>query len=278
LEPRAEFWDERIRRHVDECQLCRETIATLELMRVRLRGLASARAEAPEALVAKLRAVGASSDAEATDPAVAGSPVEAGDSASTPRGLHFWMRRWSVPVAALVVGVLLGITLAPRLIPRAFAPLVGEVPATVEDYIHDVTHDHFLLEKLGRPLELECSDAAEASLWLSQGLPFSVTLRPAPTGWELLGVRIWHTVGRLSALAEYGDAEGRRLVLFAVPEANINFSYARMRSAEPDTLFAGSGWGSHALAWCSDGLAWTAVAKLSSQQLRAWLQRYREPS
>ena len=96
-----------------------------------------------------------------------------------------------------------------------------EVAQNIGVYIADVTHDHYLLERIDRPLEVEITDANDLSAWLSASLSFDFELPAADRSYSLQGGRVWHTVGRLSALASYATASGSRVVLFAVPAANL---------------------------------------------------------
>ena len=153
-----------------------------------------------------------------------------------------------------------------------------EVPVTVQNYLDDVTHDGYLFAQLTRPVELASSDPGQASAWLDQGLPFATPLSAPPAGWQLEGVRIWHTVSRLSALVEMTDGHGEHLLLFAVPAAEITFDPATAVPTSQGPVYPGQGWGYQAVAWKSGDLAWSAVSTLPRERLLSWLKAYRASS
>ena len=169
--------------------------------------------------------------------------------------------RFLVPVAmaaSLTFGVVLGnrFELSPAPMPNE----VGEVQASVGNYLHDVTHDHYLFDRIQRPLEVEMSEAAPLSDWLSSALAFDFRL-PAESGpFALEGGRVWHTVGRLSAMAVYRAADGTRVVLFAVPAENMTLDGAESQMVAGTQVFSGDSWGHEGRAWIQGDLALSLTA------------------
>jgi hypothetical protein len=141
---------------------------------------------------------------------------------------------------------------------------------TVDAYLYDVTHDRYLLERTGRPLEMRISAEDEASEWLSHGLGLDVTVPKSPEGWELEGVRVWHTLSRLSALAVYMDGQEHRIVVFAVPVEDLVFEGATSVSRDGRTYFLGEGWGNQGVVWREGDLAWATVADIPVDELLDW--------
>lgn len=241
-----------------------------QILQERLRGLPSARQRAPETLRRRLQEeFGASAPRPREEAPRTGRPAVGGSSAARIP----WLWKWFVPSTALVAGILLGLALATG--PHRFAGPRGEVPVTVQDYLRDVTHDGYLITQLSRPLELTSRDPQEASNWLDGGLPFTVALGHAPAGWQLQGARIWHTVSRLSALAEYSDEQGTKVLLFAVPAAEVDFTKAKKHDTRQGPVYEGQGWGFQGLAWRSGELAWSVVSTLPTAGLLDWLSAYR---
>ncbi len=167
-------------------------------------------------------------------------------------------RRFVMPVAlaaSLVLGVFLekqfdfGSTIAHR-----------EVGETVGVYIADVTHDHYLLDRIARPLEVEITDAGNLSEWLSSSLSFAVDVPKSDRTYTLQGGRVWHTVGRLSAMATYSTESGSHVVLFAVPAANLELSGAASEMIGTTEVFNGSSWGHEARVWIDGDLAMALTA------------------
>ncbi len=270
LNPEPASWDEGTRAHLAHCARCRAAAESFQLLRERLPRLESSRASAPPSLRVGLReALAEAVDRAGHEPlGPAQRSAEQGRVARAP-----WRWRWLVPSTTLAAGILLGFALANWL--PSHPSSGGQVPATVQDYLQDVTHDGYLITQLQRPLELLSHDPHEASTWLDRGLPFSPAVGNGPPGWQLQGARIWHTVSRLSALVEYRDGQGAVVLLFAVPAAQIDFTKAKEHPTPQGPLYQGQSWGYQGLAWRSGDLAWSAVSTLTSAALLDWLFAYR---
>jgi len=178
--------------------------------------------------------------------------------------------------AALAAGLVLGVVLGPLLRSHdASTPQVvnGEVVQSVRDCLFDVAHDRHLLERTGRPIEHPGSDLTEVSHWLSEATGFEVRLGVPPRGWRLSGGRVWHTVSRISALAEY-DLDGRRITIFAVPATEIVFDHSDdLLVAE--NMWSKGAWSSQAVTWYDGRLLWSAVSDLPQADLVEWARGYR---
>ncbi len=251
-DPWGERWDPTTQQHLGECEPCRRT---LEALRATLDRLKRRRqTTAPASLVAGLRRDIATLTAHhAPSPSV------------RPR-----VALAAALAAGLVLGLGLGRYLAPA--PTIEAPGAGvEVARTVHDFLDDVTHDRYLLERTGHPLELVTDETDRARLWLTESLGFDVALGRVPEGWALEGTRVWHTVSRLSALASYTSPVGT-ITVFAVPGHGLAFEDA---SALEDGYWYAEGWGYRGVAWHDGELAWAAVGNTDLDGLLAWVKAYR---
>jgi hypothetical protein len=273
-DPDVSRLDPQLRQHLEKCNDCQETLDASVALRARLRQHLSV--EAPSGLVRTLRARVEALEAQAQQFALqtqAGQgerPTEARPARSEAISRRAWL--WGAVPAALAAGIVLGILLSRP------EPTVrdGEVIKTIAEYLEDVTHDRHLLERTGRPYEIAATDPAEASEWLSRGLGFDVELPASLPDWELAGIRVWHTVSRLSALAGYEDPAGTEIMVFAVPASEL-----LPRGLEPVTTSAGpawidEGWSQTGVAWLENGLAWSAVAPLPRSELLEWTTTYRQ--
>ena len=104
------------------------------------------------------------------------------------------------------------------------------------------------------------TDPGELSGWLSHSLAFDFEVPAATEGLALEGGRVWHTVGRLSALASYCTPTGERVVLFAVPAANLDLAGAERTEVAGHEVFRGTGWEREARVWLEGDLALALVA------------------
>ena len=114
------------------------------------------------------------------------------------------------------------------------------------------------------------SDPVEASRWLSEGLQQTIRLQPAPAEWQMSGVRVWHTVGRLAALVVYDNPSGERIALTAVPLENMSFDDIEPTKTVVGDFYAAEGWGHHGIIWRDGDWAWSAVGPLSERELLDW--------
>jgi len=244
-DPRAETWDRAVRAHAAECPTCADFLASYAVLSDRLKALPCAGAGMPEAM-----REGLLGQLAACPEPEAGSGRRSSWRILSGRAL--------VPVAmaaTLVLGILLG-----RTDTFTPAPPSGEVVRSIGTFIGDVTHDHYLLGRIRRPLEIEATDAGELSDWLSASLNFAFRLPDRSDGLTLEGGRVWHTVGRLSALASYTTPAGQRVVLFAVPAENLTLDGADSEMVRGTRVFRGRGWGQEARAWVAGNLAYAVTA------------------
>ena len=247
--PDGEGWDEATRAHVAECAACAAHLAGVAELGHRLRQLPprSMPAAMKDRLVAQL--------AECPTATPAAVPAPRKSLLRLPA-----VRRVLIP-AAMAASLVLGVFLQQNF-NFGSGTGSGEVRRNVGMYIHDVTHDHYLLERIGRPLEVAMTDPADLEAWLSQSLAFNVELPETGDQLTLQGGRVWHTVGRLSALASYAAADGARVVLFAVPAANLDLAGASSDMVGDIRVFSGTGWGREARVWIQGDLAMALVAPL----------------
>lgn len=242
-DPGGASWDEDLRAHAAACPACAAYLAETAALGERLRALPSMAAPMPEALRARLLA----ELEQAVEPV--GSRLKV-----LPRPL----RRAFVPLAlaaSLVLGVFLG-----HHHDFGFSKAPAEVNRTIGMYIEDVTHDHYLIERIGRPLEVAITDREALSNWLSESLSFHIELPRTTRAFRLDGGRVWHTVGRLSAMAAYDTEDGGRVILFAVPARNLELRGASSSMIKGWRVFTGHGWEREARVWIEGDLAMALVA------------------
>lgn len=248
LDPRGQQWSEAAREHVAKCRPCQAYLECCALLTERLKNLPSLREEIP----ASRRSDMERQLAEATDNGFAASRrVSAGQPGPS-------KRRFVLPIA-LAATLALGVIVGQRVEFRPVAP-GAEVEATAGMFIADVTHDQFLLDHLGKPLEVAISDARDLSSWLSSALGFAVEVPPTQGPFKLQGGRIWHTIGRLSALASYTTQTGARVDLFVVPADDLVLQGAESQLIGKTRVFKGYGWGNEARVWIEGDLALALTA------------------
>lgn len=242
-DPGGAGWDDGLRAHAAACPACAAYLAEAAELGERLRFLPSMAAPMPQALRARLLA----QLEEAAEPA-----------APRLKALAKPLRRSLVPLAmaaSLVLGVFLG-----RQHDFGFSKAPAEVNRTIGMYIEDVTHDHYLIERIGRPLEVAITDREALSRWLTESLSFHIELPRTTRAFRLDGGRVWHTVGRLSAMAAYDTEDGGRVILFAVPARNLELRGASSAMVKGQRVFSGNGWDREARVWIEDDLAMALVA------------------
>ncbi len=264
----SESWPAEVRDHVSQCECCqRSATASLQLRAGLKRSQSPA---APPELLAQVR------QRLAPEPSIPSLPQPAPPRSSAP----FLTRRAWVP-AALAAGLILGIGLGPLLRSGGgrIGPKVinGQVVKTIGDYLSDVTHDRYLLDRTGRPIEMPSRDRGELSRWLTDGTGFELALGTEPAGWELEGGRVWHTVSRISALAEYADG-AHRITVFAVPAQGIQSSGFDSQRVAGSELWTHEAWSFRGVAWFDQDLVWSAVSDLPLDSLVDWVGSYRSLS
>lgn len=256
LDPRQEVWTEAQQAHARACPRCRSFMASVAVMRERLRSLPSARLNLPPDLrQSMLDSLGGTA-----------APIAAAGLAAPGRSRSPWTKFSGSPAflvpLAMAASLTLGVILEKQVDfgKPGLPDQVAEVPASLGTYIHDVTHDHYLLEKIGRPLEISLAEAAPLSTWLSESLSFDFSLPAESAPLALEGGRVWHTLSRLSALASYRSPDGSRVVLFAVPAENLENSGAASELMGQTRVFQGNGWGHEARVWIHGDLAYALTA------------------
>lgn len=248
-DPHGGSWDAETRAHAASCPGCVAFLQGFAELALRLKGHPELNAPMPWPLRESLLAQLASClDVPGAAPAAPRLTLVRSRS----------LRSALLPVAmaaSLALGVLLGHNFDFG-IPKA--PI--EVDRTIGMYIHDVTHDHYLIERIGRPLEVAITDRGALSSWLSASLNFPIELPRTSGAFKLQGGRVWHTVGRLSALAAYETEDGSRVILFAVPAANLELRGAESTVVGGTRVFTGTDWEREARVWVDGDLAVALVA------------------
>ena len=246
-DPQGTTWEPQVAEHVARCPGCQKTVEALRTFVGSMR--ARTQWTAPPELVAR----------------VCQTVQTQNRSRQRRRVLMTW-----VP-AALAAGLALGFGLGRLGGPAPTNRLVDDrIVRTVDEYLFDTNHDRYLIAEGDVPFELRTNDVDAAAAWLGRGLGFDVALAEAPDGFGLEGVRLWHTVSRLSALAHYRGDTGS-VTVFAVPRAGLEFSSA----PTVDDLWIDADWGFTSAAWIDDGLAWCASADLPREDLVEWVRAYR---
>ncbi|MBK7771549.1 MAG: hypothetical protein IPO18_00590 [bacterium] len=241
-DPHGEAWDAAQRTHASECPDCAAHVEVVRELGRRVQALPSLPRSMPEAMRAgmlRLLDEGAPARPRLT---------------LVPRRLQQTM----VPLAlaaSLFIGLLVGHNYD---ITTLWGP--NEVNRNIGMYINDVTHDHYLIERIGRPLEVAITDRNELSGWLSESLHFRLALPEPGPAFRLQGGRVWHTVGRLSALAAYEVPDGGRVLLFAVPAHNLELDGAESTMVSGRRVYTGKGWEREARVWIDGDLAMALVA------------------
>jgi len=156
-----------------------------------------------------------------------------------------------------------------------FAP-GGEVPVNMGRFVDDVGHDAFLYSRNDQPLELLTSDPARVDEWFATRLDFPVRV-PASLhgGYKLEGVRLWHTVFRLSAFARYQTPVGEPVSLFVVSPDNLADRGTRTVQWEGRTYHVGDSFQYNAVAWKESDLAYALVGKLDINALVRMAEGFR---
>ncbi len=241
-DPRGDDWDAATRAHTATCPECRAYLACVEQLNQRLQGLPLATEAMPAPLREKMLRF------QATYGTIPDRSWRSRPS----------IGRILIPLA-LAASLVLGVFLQKNY-EVGGVPGRTEVQGTIGMYIADVTHDHYLIERIGRPLEVRIRDAAELSHWLSSSLGFAFELPATSGNLALEGGRVWHTVGRLSAMASYRTPDGSRLILFAVPARNLELAGAQSTMVGEREVFRGQAWGHEARVWIQGDLALAVTA------------------
>lgn len=148
-----------------------------------------------------------------------------------------------------------------------FAP-TGEVPADMGLFVHDVGHDAYLYSQNSQTLELLTNSPEEVRAWFSSRLDFPVQVPASLSGgYAMEGIRLWHTVSRLSAFVRYRDAENQWVVLFAVSAANLAGRGGRTVRRGDRVYHLGESFQYNVVAWQERGSAYALAARLETEKL-----------
>lgn len=242
-----------IERHLEECPFCSNVLeavrAEKQLMQSRFGALA-----APRGLKKRItRALGEAAKEERTSLKV---PL---------------LKRLIVPGPAWAAASLVILAAAGAVYLRTEGIIFpgGEKPATIGLFLDDISHDAFLVSRLPqRPYDVECSDPVLAEEFASEHAGFQVHLPELDgAGFEMSGVRLWHTVARISALVDYRDEEGRVLTLFEVPRENLGKRGARTVIRNGRSFYVGGGYGYNSLCWLHKNVAVGLVGDIGEEEL-----------
>ncbi len=156
-----------------------------------------------------------------------------------------------------------------------FAP-TGEVPINMGLFVEDVGHDAFLYSRNDQPLELITGDPARVREWFDTRLDFPVNV-PANLhgGYKLEGVRLWHTVSRLSAFARYQTPVGEPVALFVISPDNLADQGARTVRWDARTYHVGESFRYNAVAWKESEFACALVGRLDINDLVRMAEGFR---
>jgi anti-sigma factor RsiW len=134
--------------------------------------------------------------------------------------------------------------------------------------IRDVGHDAFLWSRHEQTLEVETRDPAEVERWFASRLDFPVRVAGrAAGGYELEGVRLWHTLSRLAALVRYEGPEGRDVTLFLVSGENLAPRGGEVVERGPHRYHVGGAFTYRVVAWKEDDVAYALVGQVDREEL-----------
>lgn len=245
-DPQGDTWSSEVSEHVRGCGACQKTLSALRSMVSSMRRRTTT-VQAPANLVATVC-----------------RNVQAEQSKSLRRRQK--IVELAIPVA-LAAGLLIGFLL-PHDGNRA--PVVTGTDMTA--LLDDVLHDRFLLDDMSQTIEFSSGNPSTASAWLASNLGFEVNLPAAPRGWELRGARLWHTVGALSAMAEY-ERDGELVTLFARPKSGVAADALPADAPEGATMSWRLESADHrGVAWVDGDLVWVAVATGTFEDVSAWIE------
>jgi anti-sigma factor RsiW len=149
-----------------------------------------------------------------------------------------------------------------------FAP-AGEVPAAMAHFIRDVGHDAFLQARQSRSYELVTGDPQAVNGWFDGKVDFPVRV-PANLGdYAMCGVRLWHTVSRLSALVSYESPGGDQVSLFVISRANLANRSNRTVRRGRHLFHTGESFQYNVAAWQDGECAYALVSSLATDDLLA---------
>lgn len=192
------------------------------------------------------------------------------DTREEPRRASFWSRLFTPhpawAAAAFAVLLVAGYTHMRTL--GYFSP-TGQAPADMARFIHDVGHDAFLYTRGQQSLELDTTDPVTAGAWFDDRVEFPVQVPGSLASAHLEGVRLWHTVSRLSALVSYALPDGSHVTLFMVSAKNLADSGGDEVAGASRTYRAGKSYEYNVVSWQEGEVAYALVGHLSTEELTA---------
>jgi hypothetical protein len=156
-----------------------------------------------------------------------------------------------------------------------FSP-TAEIPSNMGRFVNDVGHDAFLYSRNDQPLEMLTDSPTRVREWFDTRLDFPVNV-PARLsgGYALQGVRLWHTVFRLSAFARYQTPEGGWVALFVISADNLADQGARTVRRDNRTYHVGESFQYNAVAWKKSEIAYALVGQLDAEELVQMAEGFR---
>ena len=153
----------------------------------------------------------------------------------------------------------------------------GEMPADMARFVADVGHDAFLQTRQPQTFELVTHDPRATRTWFADRLDFPVRA-PAelPGGYTIGGVRLWHTVSRLSALVGYEGPGTEPVSLFVISSANLADSSGQTVRQGNRTFHVGESFQFNVVAWQEGPCAYALVGLLSTDDLLAMAASFSE--
>jgi anti-sigma factor RsiW len=148
-----------------------------------------------------------------------------------------------------------------------FAP-AGEMPATMGRFVDDVGHDAYLYSLQRQTFELVTQSPEDVRAWFSSRLDFAVQVPgDLSGGYTMQGIRLWHTVSRLSALVHYTDSQDRGVTLFVISASNLADHGGRPVERAGRNYHLGESFQYNAVAWQAQGTAYALVAQIPPEEL-----------
>ncbi|MFQ5792602.1 MAG: hypothetical protein ACE5JI_19190, partial [Acidobacteriota bacterium] len=89
------------------------------------------------------------------------------------------------------------------------------------------------------------------------------------------GIRLWHTLARLSALVSYHSPERERVLLFVISAAHLAKRGGRMVRGRERAYHVGESFQYNVVAWREGESAYALVAQLASDKLVEMAEGFR---
>jgi anti-sigma factor RsiW len=144
----------------------------------------------------------------------------------------------------------------------------GEFPADMGRFVDDVGHDAYLYTRQQQTFELLTQSPADVREWFSSRLDFPVDVSATLAGgYRMEGIRLWHTVSRLSALVSYETPQGAWIALFVISADNLADRGEPTVRGDHRLYHVGESYQYNAVAWQEGGVAYALVAQLPPDEL-----------